>query len=85
MSDTVLRSTNALSSRVTRIRQLALELEYELDLTTVERDEPAQRLWDEAYREMRMAFAPFGQVQEPDPREALRSVLRAMSGHTGTA
>lgn len=81
MSDSVLRTTNALSSRVMRIRQLALELEYELGLTAVEGDESAQRLWDEAYREMRMSFTPFGQHHEPAPCDALRNVLRALSGH----
>lgn len=80
MSDSVLRNTNALTSRVMRIRQLAMELEYELGLTSVEGDEGAQRLWDEAYREMRMNFMPYGQRQEPAPKDALRNVLRALSG-----
>lgn len=81
MSDSVMRTTKALSSRVMRIRQLAMELEYELGLTAVEGDEGAQRLWNEAYREMRMGFVPFGQRQEPAPQDVLRNVLRALSGH----
>lgn len=66
--------------RAQRIRQLALELEFEMHTALSEGDSETRRICDEAYRTMRLSMLPYGQPQEPSPDDVLSRVLNALSG-----
>lgn len=68
------------TDRAQRIRQLALELQFEMQGAMIEGDIEAKRLCDEAYLAMRMSLMPFGQPREPSPDEVIGRMIGALAG-----
>jgi hypothetical protein len=66
-------------ARAQRIRQLALELEFELRTALGEGDAESRKLCDEAYRALRLSLIPYGQPHEPSPADVLGRLLGALA------